>query len=47
MTVSKPGATTCEATRVLGNMLRDVMKANADTHNFRVFGPDRNRLEST
>ncbi len=29
VTVSKPGATTSEATRVLGNMLRDVMKANA------------------
>ncbi len=28
VTVAKPGATTSEATRVLGNMLRDVMKAN-------------------
>jgi xylulose-5-phosphate/fructose-6-phosphate phosphoketolase len=49
VTVSKPGATTSEATRVLGNMLRDVMKANAGDHNFRVFGPDEtasNRLNA-
>ena len=47
--VSKPGATTAEATRVLGNMLRDVMKANAGSQNFRVFGPDEtasNRLNA-
>ena len=45
--VAKPGATTSEATRVLGDMLRDVMKANAASQNFRVFGPDEtasNRL---
>ena len=45
--VPRPGATTGEATRVLGEMLRDVMRANAGTHNFRVFGPDEtasNRL---
>jgi xylulose-5-phosphate/fructose-6-phosphate phosphoketolase len=49
VTVSKPGATLSEATRVLGNMLRDVMKANAGSHNFRVFGPDEtasNRLNA-
>jgi len=47
--VSKPGATIAEATRVLGSMLRDVMKANAGSQNFRVFGPDEtasNRLNA-
>ena len=47
--VSKPGAATAEATRVLGGMLRDVMKANTAAHNFRVFGPDEtasNRLNA-
>ena len=45
--VAHPGATTGESTRVLGEMLRDVMRANAGSHNFRVFGPDEtasNRL---
>ncbi len=45
--VPKPGAETSEATRVLGNMLRDVLKLNDPFHNFRVFGPDEtasNRL---
>ena len=49
VSVSKPGATISEATRVLGNMLRDVMKANTGSHNFRVFGPDEtasNRLNA-
>ncbi len=49
VTVSQPGATTSEATRVLGNMLRDVMKSNAGSKNFRVFGPDEtasNRLNA-
>jgi len=43
----KPGVVLAEATRVLGDMLRDVMKLNADEKNFRVFGPDEtasNRL---
>jgi xylulose-5-phosphate/fructose-6-phosphate phosphoketolase len=43
--VSQPGATTAEATRVLGAFLRDVVERNPD--NFRVFGPDEtesNRL---
>jgi xylulose-5-phosphate/fructose-6-phosphate phosphoketolase len=47
--VPKPGAVTAESTRPLGNMLRDVMKANADANNFRVFGPDEtasNRLDA-
>jgi len=49
VTVSKPGATISEATRVLGNMLRDVMQGNAGDRNFRVFGPDEtasNRLNA-
>ena len=43
--VPAPGATTAEATRVLGTWLRDVMKTNGQ--NFRIFGPDEtasNRL---
>src|SRR5216683_2713953 len=47
--VTKPGIETAEATRVLGNLLRDVMKRNADSKNFRVFGPDEtasNRLDA-
>jgi xylulose-5-phosphate/fructose-6-phosphate phosphoketolase len=43
--VPAPGATTAEATRVLGGFLRDVMARNMD--DFRVFGPDEtasNRL---
>jgi len=45
--VQKPGAQFAEATRVLGNFLRDVMTLNAKSNNFRVFGPDEtesNRL---
>jgi xylulose-5-phosphate/fructose-6-phosphate phosphoketolase len=47
--VPKPGTTTAEATRVLGKMLRDVMKMNMESRNFRVFGPDEtssNRLDA-
>jgi xylulose-5-phosphate/fructose-6-phosphate phosphoketolase len=47
--VTKPGTDNAEATRVLGGFLRDVMKLNADSKNFRVFGPDEtasNRLEA-
>jgi xylulose-5-phosphate/fructose-6-phosphate phosphoketolase len=47
--VPKPGNEIAEATRVLGNLLRDVMKRNADAKNFRVFGPDEtasNRLDA-
>jgi xylulose-5-phosphate/fructose-6-phosphate phosphoketolase len=47
--VTKPGTEFQEATRVLGRMLRDVMKRNAETKNFRVWGPDEtasNRLEA-
>ena len=45
VTVEHPGHNCAEATRVLGNFLRDVMARNMD--NFRVFGPDEtasNRL---
>ncbi|MGO8985284.1 MAG: phosphoketolase [Terriglobales bacterium] len=47
--VSKPGTENAEATRVLGEFLRDVMKLNEDSRNFRVFGPDEtasNRLDA-
>ncbi len=47
--VQKPGIDVAESTRVLGNFLRDVMKLNADSKNFRVFGPDEtasNRLDA-
>ena len=38
--VPKPGATSAEATRVMGTYLRDVMKLNAEAKNFRVVSPD-------
>ncbi len=47
--IDEPGKTQAEATRVLGTYLRDVMRANLETKNFRVFGPDEtasNRLEA-
>jgi xylulose-5-phosphate/fructose-6-phosphate phosphoketolase len=47
--ISKPGTELAEATRVLGTLLRDVMKLNEDARNFRVFGPDEtasNRLDA-
>jgi xylulose-5-phosphate/fructose-6-phosphate phosphoketolase len=47
--IPKPGATLGEATRVLGKFLRDVMKQNLESRNFRVMGPDEtasNRLEA-
>ncbi|MDE3108361.1 MAG: phosphoketolase family protein [Acidobacteriota bacterium] len=46
--VPEPGAIVAESTRVLGKFLRDVMKLNLESKNFRVFGPDEtasNRLE--
>jgi xylulose-5-phosphate/fructose-6-phosphate phosphoketolase len=42
--VSAPGASSAEATRVLGDYLRDVARLNAATRNFRVVSPDE--LES-
>ncbi|MBB5192071.1 xylulose-5-phosphate/fructose-6-phosphate phosphoketolase [Silvimonas terrae] len=38
--VKKPATTNAEATRVMGKFLRDVMKENLDSQNFRIFGPD-------
>jgi xylulose-5-phosphate/fructose-6-phosphate phosphoketolase len=38
--VPRPGASEAEATRVQGDFLRDVMKLNADSRNFRIFSPD-------
>src|SRR4029453_2286882 len=37
-----PGSVTAESTRVMGRMLRDVMKLNMDMRNFRLFSPDEN-----
>ncbi|MBI42031.1 phosphoketolase family protein [Marinobacter lutaoensis] len=45
--VPQPGAVSGEATRTLGNFLRDVMACNLERRNFRVMGPDEtasNRL---
>jgi len=47
--VERPGTEYAEATRVLGTFLRDVMKWNLPSKNFRVVGPDEtasNRLEA-
>jgi len=47
--VPKPGGVTAEATRVMGRMLRDVVKRNREARNFRVMGPDEtasNRLDA-
>jgi xylulose-5-phosphate/fructose-6-phosphate phosphoketolase len=49
LTVSAPGATDGEATRVLGRFLRDVIRLNQRPRHFRVFGPDEtisNRLDA-
>jgi xylulose-5-phosphate/fructose-6-phosphate phosphoketolase len=40
--IKKPGATDAEATRMMGKFLRDVMKLNMETKNFRLFSPDEN-----
>ncbi len=47
--ITRPGAEQAEAARVLGKMLRDVMKMNFATRNFRIVGPDEtnsNRLNA-
>jgi len=49
VSVPRPGAVAGEATRVMGNYLRDVMKLNREACNFRVMGPDEtasNRLDA-
>jgi xylulose-5-phosphate/fructose-6-phosphate phosphoketolase len=48
--VKKPAQAFGEATRVLGDFLRDVTKMNLESRNFRMFSPDEhasNRLSST
>ena len=40
--VPTPGSTTAEATHEMGKFLRDVMKLNLDSRNFRLFSPDEN-----
>ena len=45
--VPQPGQVRAEATRILGEFLRDVMRLNEKSRNFRLFGPDEtasNRL---
>jgi len=45
--VKQPGTSLAESTRVMGQFLRDVMKLNLPSKNFRLFGPDEtasNRL---
>ena len=47
--VTKPGTTSSEPTRVLGEFLRDVFRLNEQARNFRLFGPDEtasNRLDA-
>ncbi len=47
--VPHPGTVVAESTRVLGRFLRDVLKLNRDTRNFRIMGPDEtssNRLNA-
>jgi xylulose-5-phosphate/fructose-6-phosphate phosphoketolase len=47
--VPQPGGTVGEATRVMGQFLRDVVKLNAEARNFRIMGPDEtasNRLDA-
>ncbi len=47
--VPYPGSVDAEATRVMGGFVRDVMKLNLATQNFRIFGPDEtasNRLDA-
>lgn len=47
VTVPQPGRVEAESTRIMGYLLRDVMKLNERTRNFRVMGPDEtnsNRL---
>ena len=47
--VPHPGEVDAESTRVLGGFLRDTMRLNEDSRNFRIFGPDEtasNRLSN-
>jgi len=40
--VPSPGGADSEATRVMGRFLRDVMRGNLESRNFRLFSPDEN-----
>lgn len=40
--VTKPGGVEAESTRLMGQFLRDTMKLNMDSRNFRLFSPDEN-----
>jgi len=40
--VTKPGAIDVESTRIMGTFLRDTMKLNMESRNFRLFSPDEN-----
>ena len=40
--VPSPGATAAESAREMGRFLRDVMQANLESKNFRLFSPDEN-----
>ncbi|MDP3091354.1 MAG: phosphoketolase family protein [Nitrospira sp.] len=40
--VSKPGGVEAESTRLMGQFLRDTMKLNMGSRNFRLFSPDEN-----
>lgn len=45
--IESPGKVVAESARILGKYLRDIMKLNLESKNFRVFGPDEtasNRL---
>lgn len=42
VSVASAGATTAESARVMGRFLRDVMKLNLNSKNFRLFSPDEN-----
>jgi xylulose-5-phosphate/fructose-6-phosphate phosphoketolase len=47
--VPRPGGSRSEATRVAGEFLRDVVRLNMETRNFRIMGPDEtasNRLDA-
>ncbi|GAB3435032.1 phosphoketolase family protein [Actinophytocola sediminis] len=47
--VDRPGGSSSEPTRVLGQFLREVLRGSASARNFRLFGPDEtasNRLDA-
>jgi xylulose-5-phosphate/fructose-6-phosphate phosphoketolase len=49
VSITAPGGKEAESTRIAGRFLRDVMKLNAESQNFRVMGPDEtasNRLDA-